>query len=292
LRAAGVNLFVSLEYFIETLIAYSTWVLARDHFVHTRFVYERSESLASIPQVLGRSVTAGSLEAVWNPRGGNTLGTLLAFAASLRTWLASLADRDRESLRRPTEDLPHFAEQPDKVFPFVHTQLWADSDRGALIEFEKGLREILTLVLEANAASVRNGLDHRRDEAEFPSHESMEGCVRKLATATERADAERYIPKRFWLSSVTDDQFGRSQLTLTDIAGREIIVNGPSQAVGLPALKFRETITVAAGNLLGLPGAPLTFHVKEASLYADYWEGYPRRRWIPPAENTTAVAGP
>jgi hypothetical protein len=44
IRAAGVNLFVSIEQVIEELIAYNVWLLHSDHFLSTEFIFDLADA--------------------------------------------------------------------------------------------------------------------------------------------------------------------------------------------------------------------------------------------------------
>ena len=47
-RSVGVNLFVSVEQFLESLLCFNVWLLSSDHFTGTRFVFTRQDAVASV----------------------------------------------------------------------------------------------------------------------------------------------------------------------------------------------------------------------------------------------------
>lgn len=280
-RAIGVNLFVSVEDFLSELISFNTWLLSSDHFLSTRFWYDPRAALQSVPGSLGQSVTSGQEEFRWSADGANTLGTLLVYAQKLVTWTRDLTSRDRSALKRSDEDLPHFVDDPEQFFAFRHTALWGDTDGTELLAYVRGLEAIIDQLSRAGVAAVRNGLDHPRDDREFPSSDTMLACAARLRDAFEFADLHRFIPKEFWLHSRNRDRYGKETLVFTDYQGREVTLGGPSVVSGLPEARFRTPVVIAPGNLLGFPHAELRFAIREPSAYADYWAGYPRRRRIP-----------
>ncbi len=280
-RSVGVNLFVSVENFIQELVSYNTWLLASDHFVTTRFKYDSRHAIAGVPAVLGGTLQSGEVSASWRADGDNTLGTLLVYAQKMIDWIESLKAQDRMVVLRPKEDLPHYADDSEQSFVFRHTTLWADADSGELEQYVQGLSSVVAQLQRADIATIRNGLDHRRDDRDFPRADVMLACSARLRDALEVADARRYLPKIFWLQSLGTDRVGRQQFVFSDYVGREITLGGPPVVSGLPKPNFREPALIAPGNLLGEPNAELRFAVRERSVYAEYWANYPRRRQIP-----------
>lgn len=80
------------------------------------------------------------------------------------------------------------------------------------------------------------------------------------------------------------DRFGRRENVLCDYRGRELMIKEPTTVYDRGHLSAKEPVLVAPGNLLGLPNAELVFRILYRSDYADYWQGYPRRRRTPPSE--------
>lgn len=280
-RAVGVNLFVSVEHFLQELISYNIWLLASDHFVTTRFKYSIDRALAAVPAVLGRTLTSGDLDLAWHEDGDNTLGTLLVYAQGMINWMNGLKNIDRATLLRPETDLPHYADESEQSFVFRHTKLWADADPGELEQYIHGLVGIVVQLHRAELATVRNGLDHRRDDCDFPRADLMLACAARLRDALEVADARRYLPKSFWLQSSERDRFGRQQFSFLDYRGMDVKLGGPPVVSGLPKPEFSHPVLIAPGNLLGEPNAELRFDIRERSAYSDYWANFPRRRKIP-----------
>jgi hypothetical protein len=284
LRSAGVNLFISVEEFLEEFIAFNIWLLASDHFVATRFKYRPSEARQIVSEILGEMLSTEYGEFRWQPIGGNTLGVLLQYLSAAARWTLSLVAPeapDRISLQRPQEQLPHYAENPNKRFPFRHKQLWADCDPDELRRHIQGFDRICKLFSQANLASVRNGLEHKRDEERFPTSDAILACVARLREALELADAQRYYPKTFWLYEVTSDRFGAKKFSLQDYRHKALIISGPTIAAGLQGIGYSDALVVAPTNLLGLPNSLLRFTVAKRSEYSEYWANYPRRRKLP-----------
>ncbi len=94
------------------------------------------------------------------------------------------------------------------------------------------------------------------------------------------ADVRRYLPKWYWLDRVLQDRFGQGQYELRDYANELVALHDPTFIHRVTKIDFSRPMLVAPGNLLGYPNSELVFLLKESSAYADYWEGYPMRRFI------------
>jgi hypothetical protein len=280
IRKAGVNVFVSLESIIEEIISYNIWILSSDHFVNTRFVFNRAYAFKRVAEVLGESIQMQNHSVSWNTNGGNVLGTSLVYLSATSTWLRSLATKDSESLKRPLNDLPHFADVTERIFPFLHTELWADSAQDELISFSGHFDKISSLFSSSHLAEIRNGLDHNRDSSDFPSIDAMMACYVRLSEAFNLADANRLLPKTYWVNQKNVDIYGRTQIELRDYRKRPINMHGPSGISGMPGISFDKPMIIPSGNLLGIANAEIPFHIQEVSAYSKYWDGYPRRRTV------------
>jgi hypothetical protein len=280
-RAAGVNVFVSLEDFLDRLLSFNVWLLVSDHFVSTRFRYSSANGRRTVAQALGPLLPSGATAVSWDVLGVNPLGTLLRYLRAAADWMQSLSARNRESVQRPERDLPHFAENDYLKFPFRHTALWADSDLAELQRYSDFFARIAKLVEESDPANVRNGLDHFRDPDQFPSADKLLACAVRLGQALELADVHRFIPKVHWLFGRKGNRFGARENEFRDYAGRVAISYGPQLVSGLETDSYDGARVLAPGNLLGLPNASLVFYLQEPSEFSVYWEDYPRRRRIP-----------
>jgi len=280
-RAAGVNVFVSLEDFVDRLVSYNVWLLSSDHFLATKFSYSSSEARRSVAHTLGKSLPSGESAVCWNIEGENALGTLLRYMRGAADWIHTLRAKDRNTLRREDRDIPHFAEDEDRKFPFGHTALWADSEPGELQRYADLFGRIIKLIEESEPASIRNGLDHFREPDRFPSADKLLACVARLGQALELADLHRFLPKVFWLFGRKGNRFGSVEYEFRDYAERRVLAYGPSLVSGLRAIKYKTASLLAPGNLLGVPNSLLVFQLQEPSEYSSYWHNYPRRRRIP-----------
>lgn len=288
-RAAGVNAFVSLEEFLDRLVSYVVWILASDHFVSTRFRYSTTSGRSAVERTLGKSLQVGENAFEWKSSGENALGTLLQYARLTREWVQALPAKNREDLERPHEDLPHYAEDDDLKFPFLHTELWADSDPAELQRFSATLNRIVTLVDQSDPANIRNGLDHFREADRFPDADKLLACVARLRQALETADDNRFLPKIFSLFGTQENRFGSVEHEFKDYNGRTFKAYGPVLISGLESVSYDTACLVPPGNLLGRPNSAIVFQLREHSEFSLYWRDYPRRRHIAEQQGETAA---
>lgn len=282
IRAVGVNLFVSLEELLSDLLCFNVWLLASDHFADTEFTFDRAEALVVVAETLGNEIDTGEEKLSWSSNGENSLGVLLAYLQRSANWMLSLSEGDRADLRRPEADLPHFADDERRKFPFLHRALWADADPAQLRRFVDGYRSIVTLLGQADLASIRNGLDHFREASRFPKVDAMLACVARIEQAVQKADIERFFPKIWWVIDLQQDRNGQGQLVFGDYAERRLVHYKPSLISGLKKARTESPFVIAPGDLLGTPNSQLLFATQRKTEYSAYWEGYPRRRRVPP----------
>jgi hypothetical protein len=290
IRSAGVNLFVSIEEFIQELIRYNVWVFGSDHFLGTEFTYESGAAMLAVQQHIGTSIGNGDVAFTWSLTGENTLGALLAYLQQVARWLKSLSGRDGKTVIRSSDDLPHYADDKFRIFPFRHVELWGDSDTNSLKRISDQFENICHKLSKSNLASVRNGLDHQRLHSNFPSFEALLAFVAVFREGLDLAEHSLFYPIEHWAVSSNVDRYGRRETVLVDYAGRQRKVFGPSPMYPIgPRLNQDTSFLLAPGNPLGLANFELIFRPRSASVYSKYWDGYPRRRHIPPLVKEQSV---
>jgi hypothetical protein len=289
-REKGVNVFVSLEDFLDRLIAYNIWLLSSDHFIGTKLMFSPDDARRAVAQTLGESLPSGDTTLTWKVDGENPLGTLLRYLRAATDWVQGLPAMDPTSLRRAEDDLPHFADDPSLPFPFRHVALWADSSRNELRSYAEAFGRIVKLIEESEPAAIRNGLDHYRESERFPAIDKLLACVTRIEEALGLADAGRFLPKVFWLFSRGSDRFGTRQYEFRDYAGGRVPLYGPDLVSALGNVDYESAYLLAPGNLLGTPNSSLIFQLREPSEFSSYWKDYPRRRRIAATEGTEPPA--
>lgn len=276
-RKAGVNLFVSLEDFLQRLVIYNTWLLFSDHHLTTRFIYNEQKASCMVLEVLGEELTSTEYFTVsWDIKGQNTFSVLLRYLQELNSTIAALDDASRDACRREAVDIPKSSKGISRPFPFKHRQLWADSTRESLDEYAVVLGNVTRQINQAGIAEVRNGLDHQRNSDEFPSLDNMFAFETRVSSAVELAAQSRLLPNWFWLEQRSADSLGYLAYTFRDYSGQQLLLQGPSHASGLRRkIQFGEPCIIAPFNFLGLPNSELVFEIAYETEYSTHWSNYP-----------------
>ncbi len=272
IRSSGVNLFVNLEHFLESLIGYNIWLLNNDHF-EDRFVFESRKFIEAVGQVIGQVN-----EFSWNEAGGNTLGVLLVYLAESVKWMESLKRLDSEGYQREEGEYPHYAYPGDTLFPFHFKSFWANCDRTELSKYVDAYVDVVNIFLRSDLASVRNGLDHYRVPPRFPTLDTMTACESRLRQAVSSAEIKGLYPKIWWMKTRLIDVTGRYEETLVDQLGCEIKLSYPAILKAIKEVGFGEPALIPYGNLLGQANSSIIFEIKEESHSSTMWKDYPIRR--------------
>ncbi|HKP25410.1 MAG TPA: hypothetical protein VJV39_16200 [Dongiaceae bacterium] len=278
IRSRGVNVFVSLENFIEELISFSVWLLASDHFGGTHFEYKSSSATSAVAAQFGDSITIGGTPFNWKSEGGNVLSTLLVYGRRAADWMLSLSETDKAPLRKPSQHIPHFVDDNTRQFPFLHRELWADAVRSELQKYAEQFNSIFEQLERSHLAEVRNGLDHYREKDKFPSIDIMIACENRITAALDSADLNRFVPKAYWMTEFHTDEFGISEYVLQDYRSRKLVLRAPAIFSGLKGPTFSRPVILPYGNLLGSTNSDIVVRLVEESSYTSMWENYPRRR--------------
>ncbi|MEW6535104.1 MAG: hypothetical protein AB1454_05730 [Candidatus Auribacterota bacterium] len=286
-RSIGVNLFVSVEVFLEELVTYNVWLLSSDHFTVTDFRFTAEDASERVLKTLGSTVKSGHENFRWSVKGDNTIGTLLVYFQAFRKWLQEKLKENPIPIERPKEDYPHYAKDTVWVFPYKHTQLWADIPSKILSDYSNNIDKLYIQLSHADLVSIRNSLDHKRPSDSFPSTDRMLACVSRLYEIVELADRWRLVPKLYWMIKVDADYHGNICMKFEDYRGKLFTLWAPPLVMAGLRSRFGVPYLIAPFDLLNLPNTMLMFTIKSKSPYSEYWNDYPIRRFIPPKGNVS-----
>lgn len=281
-RASGVNLFVSVEEFLDDMLCYNVWLMTSDHFTGTHFFYTKQDARAAVARVLADAIRSGDETVHWSIDGANTIGVLLAYLNAFCAWLKSRTDTDRRVVARRKGDYPHYAKDTLWVFPFEHTELWADTTPEVMAAYVDLIDKTASQIAQSDLPLVRNGLDHKREDDAFPSSDTMLACVTRLQQIVDTADSRRLLPKLYWGTRSEQDADGNVCDTFADYRGTSLSLWEPSFVLAGPRKLFATPYLIAPFDFLNHPNSFLVFVVSPRTAYRDYWKDYPRRRVIPP----------
>jgi hypothetical protein len=165
----------------------------------------------------------------------------------------------------------------------LHLQARADFDLNEFEAYTDNLQEVVVQLRQSDLAKIRNGLDHKRSDEQFPSLASMLAMVNRIQQAVAVADSQRLVPKRYWLRETTVDRFGRGTLTFEDYKRQRLPLPMFDTVPALPTPDFDSPVIIGPRKFLCGGILPIIFSVRTSNEFARYWEGYPFRRSSLPA---------
>lgn len=278
IRSSGVNLFVAVEEFLEEIVVYNTWLISSDHYAETKFKYDYIKAREHVINILGEVIESGDSKIKWSALGGNTLGTAFTYFAGLIRWLKEKRLEDRSKYLKDLRKLPSILKLDGSKFYLKHSQLWADTNETQFSTYIEDLEDIYRALNESKFISIRNSIDHKRDDGEFPDLESLLNCVNQVRRAFILANSGRFVPKSFHMCRSQRDEYDRREYMLSDYDQNIIIRYGPEMYEGMPKYTFGLPIIISPGDLLGHSNVYLNFLPQKRSAYSDYWEGFPIRK--------------
>lgn len=237
-------------------------------------MYRLSDARRAVVNTLGQSINTTEGSFVWNVSGENALGTQLVYLNAYQQWLDS--PRNVDDLVRGDLGANVMEDYLQRPFPFRHKQLWADSDTVELERYRKVFTETAKVIMQADVAGVRNGLDHQRDRARFPTNEQLLLCVTRLKTGVGAAEKNRIYPVIFWLDSRIERASGAKQYDFRNSGGDIFSIHRPSTVGSMPGIPSDLPVVFAPVNFLGAADSLLSCRVMGESDYSRYWSDYPR----------------
>ena len=244
-------------------------------------MYTKHEAVSVVSKLLGPQIESGKQLLRWSDGGENTLGVLIAYLQAFCNWLKNRPSADRCPLERASGDYPHYAADELWIFPFEHTELWADVPSEVLAAYVAIFDKISAQVAQAELPAVRNGLDHKREEGGFPDADKMLACVSRLQQIVDTADSRRLVPKLFWGVKSERDTNGNVCNSFADYRSMTVPLFSPSPVVGTTETYFGVPYIIAPCDFLNQPNSTLVYRVSPRTEYREYWKNYPRRRVIP-----------
>lgn len=278
IREAGVNLFVSVEEFLEELLVFNVWMMSSDHVLKTRFMYNHIKAIPEVAKVLGEELESSGARFIWNADGSNTIGVSLAYLNKFINWMKDNMTTDKKLFEKHSESLPHYVNDKPEYLYLRHTMLWADCESSNLLEYLSGLEAISKNIARSNLPSVRNGLDHKRRDEEFPSIESLINFCRPIRLAFEASNRDRYIPKIWALDEMNVSRNQIITYKFVDHKGEGLYRYGPKFVASTPDYSWGSPVIMAPFNLLGHSQAYINFVPEEDTPFSKYWADFPIKR--------------
>jgi hypothetical protein len=279
IRGAAVNLFVSLEEVLDHTLSFSAWALLSDHYGVTNFRYRLEDARRLLASRLSGRRTGPAAPLDFDPHGKNPLYHLVSGLAILAD-VCNEVIKDGGEMQRPENELPGYCgKTPLFDFPFLHKALVLDlrpTDREQIMQ---QLEQATTALERANVCSVRNRIEHRRQE--FPTADEIATACGAVADIISSLERSGLCPLVYLYVGRKVDEYGRGIAQLRNYRGEEALIPLPVEHIGcgLPDLSGPQVVvpSMHVGDSLDI----MRFRFEETSDYAERWRDYPRRRTRP-----------
>ena len=274
-------LFSSIESALDATLAFTTWALTFDHWsAESRFSYIHADARVQMASVLNsasaRRVPSAGESIIYDSQGRNTLFPLISGFARLKDYLSGLL-QEADQYERPDADVPSYA-NPATLIPFAykHTLPFLDLKAESQQEIISLLGEMTRLLESGRVASVRNRLQHSRDD--FPTKDELLQFLDAISNFLELAERSGLCPIIFRPAGKYQDSSGRSSYHFKDYRDREYTAQRPSGIgnSGMPALTKDQFIVPAARIRESVE--VLRFSIGTHSTYDEIWSEWPKYR--------------
>lgn len=275
-RSVGVNLFVSMEEFLETSLSFCCWLLLSDHLGTTRYKFNSgkarkilSSSLSNLRSIEGKPI-------IYSNAGKNTLFPLIQGYSILAEKCEDII-RNHANYVRHDSQIPSLYKRTSIVeFPFPHTVLVADLRPDIRNNILTTLRQLTYSLETSGIYNTRNGIDHKRDE--FPTKDDICNTCGNIEEIIESIERCGLYPTYYSQKNTVIDEHDRGIITFEDYLQNEITITSPSQfaSCNLPPQTINQILVpiVQIGDSTEI--FRCTYEVD--SDYIRMWDGYPKSR--------------
>lgn len=274
-RSAAVNYFVSLEDLLDQTLSFTGWALFHNHYSSTNpFCFSLEDARSFVATRLDSAGTPSQIL----PNGHNTLYPLLLNIGFLADLIESSATPEAAAGDvRSSIDLPEFYNEGAVEFPFTHYTPLYDLHSASVAHIVRTLREVAADLAQIDMPNLRNRLEHKRPDRDFPQAEEINSALDTISKCVDELEVAGLVPLFTVYQSQTRDAFGRTTTVFHDYQGRESKIAGPtgSRFGRLPGLQNSQVVMTAA-RLQTIPDC-LRFTLVEESSFKNRWANYPKR---------------
>lgn len=275
IRSAAVNLFVSLEEILDASLSFITWVLLSDHYGETKFKYNLIEARTFMSQQLSGKKITDNGPIIFDSNGKNTLYPLIMGYEILADYCKELLD-NRDSYKRDKKDIPSYVENTDLfVFPFNHTKLVLDLSDEVYDFLESLLRKTKKLLDCNNVASVRNRVEHKRED--FPENTEIKKVCEALNELGHVFEKYGIYPVVYQFNDTAIDSFGRGFNSYVNYKEEKIFISKSSQYSLAKIPNLMDTLVILRAIKLENSNEYLRFIYTETSEYTKMYKDFPKR---------------
>jgi len=290
-RGRASSYFTELEGLLESSLAFSSWVLLRDHISAARpFSYDnegdRLEGFSLLQAAYSEWVEKRPRETL-KFTGRKTMYVLVRGFEVLAEALNSLRAQTGQHVR-PTADYPEFAARSSlQRFPFHSEIPFLDLAEHSMERIIGGLREVAATLNSDVLPKARNEYSHYRRTS--PEVALMEGTLEAVGRAVRLIENLGFGLNLCRRASETSDRWGRRSVVYVGPRSTKHVFARPSSLewLGLPSLRGAQFLVRAAA--FDDANEVLRFEPRYVSKFAEMWGAYPKpRKKAPPAADGTS----
>ncbi|MBO9604994.1 MAG: hypothetical protein J7639_03545 [Paenibacillaceae bacterium] len=275
IRSSAVNFFVSLEQVLDYSLSFSTWLLFIDHYSNSEFKFNLKKAQKFTANFLNSRQADLEEKIVYDENGKNTLYPLIQGFKLLADQVNKAIINEVQYIRSPGEFPSFYGRSNINKFPFLHNILLLDLSpediKNTVYLFELITHELTS----ANVCSVRNKIEHKRDD--FPTTEEIEQACAALERITRKMQDAGVLPTIYLYSGLYKDEYGRGYDKLVNHEGDKIEIFTQNQyrsklpsnnvpQIVVPSIRLNKSIE------------PLRFAYKEDSDFVNMWIDFPKVR--------------
>ncbi|MCP3026588.1 hypothetical protein [Halobacillus sp. A5] len=280
IRSSGVNYFVSLEEILDYSLSFITWSLLADHYLDTKFEFNLEDARKFMVRNINdfQYYISDTDYLVLDSEGKNTLYPLIKGFVVVAEICEDYLNK-RSSFKRPISEFPSYHNKTNIFkFPFDYKIFLLNLNESDVRRLIENLKEITSILENANVSNVRNRIKHNRPIHEFPKIDELEKTSRVIEELVNKMEVNGIIPQLYIYSGTEVDQFGRGVTNYRNYNNVLLQLSNNSQFIrcGLPDY-MNPQLTIPNVNINNSIEKP-RFLYQDKTLYSNYWEDYPKRK--------------
>ncbi|WP_277586811.1 hypothetical protein [Psychrobacillus antarcticus] len=275
IRSSAVNLFVSVEEILDVSLSFITWVLLSDHYGETKFEFNLENARLFMSKELSGKKITDSGPIIFDKDGKNTLYPLIQGFTILAEYCNELVST-RDIYKRNNTDIPSYVNKTDLFkFPFNHTKMVLDLSGEVYQNVYRLLKNVTLLFEQNNVASVRNRIEHKRED--FPDSIEINKACNALKEIGEILEYNGICPVVYQFNGTFEDTFRRGFNSYINHKSEQINISPSSQYSLAKLPNLGDTLVIISAIRLEFSNQYLRYRYSETSEFTKMYKGYPRR---------------
>jgi hypothetical protein len=221
IRSESINLFVSLEGFLQKCLYFLTWTLLSDHNNITKFSYKEKDAFKFSFDKLNGFSFSEEYKLNLNSNGNDTLYPIIeGFSALIQ--LSGDVYKDRYLNIKDEAELPSGSYESAFYFPFLHKSLIQDLDEENYTRVMEQISLFYDLLNTSTICEIRNATSHNRKHEQFPTIQKFKFFFDRLDEIFKHIEEHGIYPFVYNCIEESVDRYGKVNIRAINENGREI----------------------------------------------------------------------